>query len=701
MQSSGKSAKDYISLFFFSLVAYWPIAFNFLSLKNDALIAYLPYRYYISESIRGGYFAFWSPYFYTGFPIHADIQGSAWNPFVLFFSLISTYNMTLLQWEVLIYLVLCSIGMYRLVKYLGMTRVAAICCAVAFVSCGYITDSISVIPWVSSAAFIPFVLIYFLRTLRSMLLSDALKFSFALSLLFLCGYPSFFIYLNYILAVGFVIWTINQIMNHTKADVLRVLFHLTIAYILFLLLCSPAMISYYEFLPYYPRGAGLDYHTAGENPLVPYSIVTYFLPNLASKADFLATDLSMRNTSVGALIFIFFLTSLKKPDRFKIVILVITLFSFLFSLGDLVPAQRISNDLLPLMNMFRHPGTIRVFTSIGIIILAGYALDSFLKKDRTQEIKRLSYLSLLFFIIAGIYFLLTNPKPHNSIEFGMSASKFKQFFHSISFEKFAFVLCVLQIISFGAFLFFCHKKRFLHKGIVAVMLLNSIVFAWIGLPFTAVSQYKTQEVNDYIHSFPDGFPKPDLNASIESEINSDSIRISPHGYHNFYNKRITIQNKIITPTLNTDYNSFLKNKSLRWQLKGRPFAYVTKDSVYIQRAAIKILTFSPNRFLFEVNSPVAARFQLFQQFNPNWHVKVNQISTEIRKSNIAFMNVPIPAGNSILEWKYRPQKVYIATVLSAISILFVLFYFLIINKKFRTKKINHSIYNSDNIEFKE
>lgn len=681
--ASNKYFKDLALLLFLTLIVYWPLSTNFLSLKNDALVQYLAFRYHLSESVQHGYWPFWSPYLYTGFPIHADIQGEVWNPLVLFLSLISRYNMTVLQWEVLVYLYLCSAGMYRLTKYLGLSRATAICCGVAFMSCGYMTDSVSVIPWIASAAFIPFVILYFLRSLHSLLFTDALKFSISLSLLFLCGYPSFFIYLNYIMGISLLGWLVYQIKNDNKKNALRVFAYLAIAYLFFLLICSPAIISYYEFLPFYPRGGGLDYHAPGENPLVPYSLITYLLPNVASKANFLATDLSMRNTYIGIFIFIFFLISLKKLDRFKIVILIFTAFSFLFSLGDLTPVQKISNDVLPMIDMFRHPGTIRLFTSIGMILLAAYSLDAFFKKEQAKEMQWIVYAGLLLVVFSGIYFITTEPSQAYVLKFNLSPTVLKEFLYNISFQEFALAICLLQFFFFLGFLLL-RRKNNSQKAVVILFLLNSIVFAWIGLPFTVVSQFRTSQVNNYIHSFPDGFPKPDLNSSIESEIFSDSIKISPHGYHNFYNKRITIQDHIITPTLNADYGNFLGNKTLRTRLKNHPFVYVSNDSVSVQPATIRILKFTPNAFKFQVTTPAAAKFQLFQQFNPNWDVKVNDKSIEIAKSNIAFMRVNIPAGTSIIEWEYSPKKVFVAMILSALSLLAVVFYFVFERKRQKT-----------------
>jgi uncharacterized membrane protein YfhO len=130
-----------------------------------------------------------------------------------------------------------------------------------------------------------------------------------------------------------------------------------------------------------------------------------------------------------------------------------------------------------------------------------------------------------------------------------------------------------------------------------------------------------------------------------------------------------------------DYYQFLTNKPLRSRLKGHPFVYVTNDSVSIQPAGIQLLKFTPNNFFFRINSPVTGRLQLFQQYNHNWHAFINNKPVQIQKSNIAFMSVRIPAGTSSVEWEYRPGKVYIGIILSALSLLFTILYFIVKRKK--------------------
>jgi hypothetical protein len=302
-----------------------------------------------------------------------------------------------------------------------------------------------------------------------------------------------------------------------------------------------------------------------------------------------------------------------------------------------------------------------------------------LANERSKRFTQLCYLGLAVLVIACIYFFVTMPQAVYQIHFSLKSSALKKILYELSFEQFALIICLLQVIFICSFLFLQQKKT--SKRVIAVLfILNSVVFAWIGLPFGVVSKYKTSEVNNYIHSFPDGYPMPSTNASIESEVYSDSVPISLHGYHNFYNKKIVTQDHIITPTLNSDYYRFLEDHSLRAQLKDHPFVFVTTDSIAIMPAHVSILKFTPNCFIFEVKSKAPGKLQLFQQFNPNWTAKVNHNPVDIKKSNIAFMSVNMPAGTSIVEWEYRPKKIYVAMMVSVLSLMMIVFYFMFIRK---------------------
>jgi hypothetical protein len=66
--------KTYIFFLAVSIVAYAGIALLQYSLKWDMLDCYLPWRYFVGESIQNGVFPFWNPYQHLGYPIHADLR---------------------------------------------------------------------------------------------------------------------------------------------------------------------------------------------------------------------------------------------------------------------------------------------------------------------------------------------------------------------------------------------------------------------------------------------------------------------------------------------------------------------------------------------------------------------------------------------------------------------------------------------------
>ena len=361
--------QPYLLLLLITLIAYWPLSIQLFSLKNDALVYFLPYRYQLSESIQQGCFPWWNPYIYTGLPIHSDIQSGVWNPVVMFISMFTTYNMSVLQVELLFYLFMAGIGTHKLVTGLGYSNKTALIISIGYICSGFITDSGSIIPWITSAAWLPFVFLYFLRIINGDGFKSSIKLGLALALFLTAGYPSFFIYCIYILFAAFICWLINNYRQ--KAKVRHLLKYLSIAGILFLIISSPAIFSWWDFLGYYERGKDTGLDQAFSNSFPIFSSISYLIPSAVSRPhEWIQTDMSARNASIGIFLFIAFLVSIQSGlDRSQKFILAIVIFSFLFSLGPLTPIRGWSYQFLPLMDSFRHPANIRLFTSLGILLL--------------------------------------------------------------------------------------------------------------------------------------------------------------------------------------------------------------------------------------------------------------------------------------------------------------------------------------------
>lgn len=697
--------KHYLLLLLITLVAYWPLTFHLFSLKNDALVYFLPYRYHISEAIQNGYFPWWNPYLYTGLPLHSDIQSGVWNPVVMFISLYTRYNLAVLQWELLFYLFIAALGMFKLVKEFNNSTVTAVIAATAYLCCGFMTDSGSIIPWVTSAAYLPFVFLYFYRLLNNPVLKTALKLSLALSLLLTAGYPSFFIYCLYILLIGFIVW----LVSHYKKRSVKPLFLFSgITVLVFILIVSPAVLSWWDFFDYYERGSGTSLDRIQTNAFPPFSSLSYLLPSAVSKSHpLLQTDLTARNASTGIFIFLFFLLALagKLKPVYKF-ISVLTLFSFLFSLGDATPIREWCHRFLPFMDTFRHPASIRVFTSISIILIAAPALNGFLsmKEPVTKKINLIT--TVILTLLSGVLILYL---PQSNLSDFSGNENRKAFLDKLSFADIGVLQGIIQILFISLFLLASRKG--LNKYIPALVIINSIIFCWMALPFTFISQVKASVVDQYIASFPKNYPLTEI-ANPVTTTGADSSTVSPLGQEKFYNKTISTQDHVITPTINSRYTDFLKDSLLRKALNNYPFVYFSDTTVLsttglpdsgrivlferIGRVmeiknhttdTINVVKFGPNNIELEVTANNYGLLNLFQQYHHGWRAFEDNVEIPVYCTNRAFISVPVSAGKHIIQFRFEPHDfIRISIYVSLFTLLLISVFFILQFVKKKTSK---------------
>jgi len=184
---------------------------------------------------------------------------------------------------------------------------------------------------------------------------------------------------------------------------------------------------------------------------------------------------------------------------------------------------------------------------------------------------------------------------------------------------------------------------------------------FLSMPFTMISQHKAKEVNDFVNSFPKNFP-PDLAwKNIEFKAN-DSSALTVYGYKNFYTKNISIQDHVITPTINERYIIMLKDPALKETVKEHKFAYA-------ENAITTLLKFSPSSFSFLIDNREPTVFHITQQYNSNWKATVNGHAIPVTPDNVAFMKIMIGKGPNRVDLVYRPTAVIAAGYISLIIFL--------------------------------
>ena len=146
------------TILFFILVlfvAYLPVSSFLFYLKNDAFTGYFPPKFFMSESIHAGYLPLWNPYINFGIPQYGDMSSGYWSPVTWLIASTIGYNAYTFTVEVLLYILIGGIGMYKLTGIFKMNKHVQVIAAVAYMCCGYNTGHLQHFNWLSGAAFLP------------------------------------------------------------------------------------------------------------------------------------------------------------------------------------------------------------------------------------------------------------------------------------------------------------------------------------------------------------------------------------------------------------------------------------------------------------------------------------------------------------------------------------------------------------------
>lgn len=660
-----RPTKYYFLLVMAALLVYWPLSLHLFSLKNDAVIYYLPWRYHVSEAIRHGYFPFWSPYLYTGLPLHADVQSGVWNPLVMTISLFTTYDMSILQLETLCYIVIGMTGFFKLARWFSFDETVCLVLALAYGASGYLMDDCSFTTWMAASAYLPFSCLYFLRSLREPGLRNTLLFALSSSLLILSGYPSFFIQLAYLFAVIFVVHSIRYVREKKYSAALFSARHIAMAAIVTALITSPAILSYLSFTGYYERGQGLSAGDANSNPFNILNSISFLFPPAGYKIE-AANDITSRNTYIGLLPLVFivysFFSGISRQQKW---IMAITLFFFLFSLGNATPLRAFCYHLLPGMDIFRHPANSRIFSIAGLILLSGFGMQSYFRLPKTG---RLRYTLIAFSVVCGIAITASLVTGSLQLPENLSVKTIKEFKDQASLSFYILVSACLQLLFLIIALIWINK---LEKRIYWLSLANFIFLGFLVIPFTMVSQVPAKEMNAFVKSFPPGFPlKEAIKPLVTEDLRNKNGR---YGYPGFYAKQLTIQNVKVSPTLNTAYRSLWMDAALIDSLSGKPAFFIDN------KGKLELIKFSPNRFEFNYSTDTASVVYVIQQYHHNWKARVSGSEVKIETYN-AFMKIPVGKGSGIIVFAYRPRYIVTSAIIALLTIAFSIV-ILFINRK--------------------
>ncbi|MBT8328041.1 MAG: YfhO family protein, partial [Bacteroidia bacterium] len=368
----------YCLLLFISVIlSYFQLSFFIFSTKWDNLSAFFPYKYTASKWWLSGILPLWDPYQNLGYPMHANPQGFVWYPITWILNLPSGYSLYSLNLETVLHVVIASIGMYFLAKWLKMKPSTAFLAGLTYGLSGFIIASNHMVGFTIGAAWLPWAIYSLLLVLNKPTIRSVFLLAIVCYLQITGAYIAFTILLFYI----FLFLIVQHIILNwkLKAHLKQVTGRLAISLILILILSSPYLFSIYDSLEYFSRAKALDYDI--ENYARNFNwqcFQSLFAPYInSSKAGFEGVDVSLSNIYIGIipLLFLFLSISSKKLKLNKLYLLGIAV-ALLLALGIHTPVHYWFAQILPGFNLFRHPYLFTLYFTLLSILVAFKLVDS-------------------------------------------------------------------------------------------------------------------------------------------------------------------------------------------------------------------------------------------------------------------------------------------------------------------------------------
>lgn len=661
------------------IAALWPLVFGQAVMKWDAMDLYLPWKYFITDTLSHNQLPLWNPFINAGFSQMGD-PGTwypvSWGVGLLF----GGYSIGALHFEYLLHLYLGGLGFYFLLKHFGFSRAVIVACAIGYMLSGLMIGNAQHIGWVVSAAWLPWIVMYYLKLQLEPKFRTAIQLALVLFFLLSGGYPGMFIVTVYVLFGFFIANSWKQIRAKNYATYRKQWLYFGISTIGFLMMSAVVLIAAFDMAPLISRGTGLNDRTDIWNTLsgslTPQALTSYIYPLATAKNDqaFWGADFSMTNCYFGVLLLLTIVATIFRKDAQKnarIYFGVGVLF-ILISLGQALPV-RMWTTYLPFMDLFRFPSLFRLFALFFMLISAGFSLQHILSSEKRK--KEFVYVLLSSIVALGIVNLV--------LLFGVEKYKFGQiltigWFHFMDQANIN-ELVFLQggiLIGLLSMLLLIRKFNLLNwnKAILLIVALEAISFTWMNRYATVLYDRSLSEASGGMENLPDGYPTPSawtpLSASNDADLNLEFVQlwknlsiyvkqpthdgISPYAYTNMANA-----------VENGEFDRMVQYPVIFFAENIAPNNYIDTTSIdTLSAQKLWIETFGPNEIKVNIELPEASNFVYLQNYYPSWQAKVDGKVVPIRRVSETFMSVEVPKGKSQIEFNFEPTNVIRASFVS-------------------------------------
>lgn len=661
---------DFFLLLLLLLLALWQLPMGCAMLKWDAVDVYLPWKFYITEMLAQGQLPLWNPSLTGGFAQMGDT--GTWYPisWLLGFA-VGRYNITALHIEFLLHLYIAALGIYFVGKQQGIGRDTRLMAALSYALSGFFVGNAQHIGWLVSAAWLPWMFLFFNRLFVQPNIKDALSWATVLFLMISGGYPGIFIVTTYLFIGIFAVYAFSLIKNKKYKELKKYILYLFCAFIFFLGCAFVLLVSVADLMPHINRSAPLELAPllSGALPLV--GLVSFIFPFATSINDSSVwlTDFSMVNCYIGIYVFISLLFSFLHIKTHKIVrpYFLVGLFFLMIAMGTVFPFRQWLS-VLPGMNIFRFPALFRLF-AIFFLVLA-FA--------KAWELVKIDVLLRRQFAVVCMFASMV-----------LAIFGFWQYFSSSSIVmEYAAIQGFIQsfLLGIGAVVIYFLPPK---KMFAALVFFDLLLATQLNFFATVAVDISPKPINNAFALLPPAYGIPSLHAPLSIHNDSQLSQTIPGLwrslaiFHKFpsadgFNPYVFRHAENYT---NTGVYAQVANRYPLFFLSATnslDSIELVNDSLY----SIDIKEYSANHALLIVDTKQPANLVFLQNYYPHWRIRCdNGEILEPQRFFQTFMSVNIPKGKHTIEWDFCPIFVKYAFGISLLFWIFVLFWILIKNRQ--------------------
>lgn len=662
-------AQDTGLLALVQVLVWWPLLSGQAQMKWDLTAFWLPWKFFITESLKAGHWPLWNAYTNLGFPQMGD--PGTWYPVSWLLGLFRPYDLTSAHIEFVLHGWLAGAGMYWLARTLGRSRVAALLAGTAYMLSGFFVSNAQHLGWLVSAAWLPWVAVAFVRTRRSRSLTPAIALGGALFLLLSGGYPGLFFCGVYLL-VAWGLWYLGGIVLRREWPALRGwLLRLAVAGGVFLACSAVVLAASFELAPHLVRGGGLRFDNQSWGVLngsfPPIALISALFPFATAVQDLnrWVEDFSLLNIYIGIIPLLLALWAgfrRKTPLQTRLW-LVVAVLAMLTAMAHQFPLRRWLYDLLPLMNQFRFPAIFRVFAIFGFSLLAAAGLDEL----RNISIPSKKFIAGLF-IIAGLAFgvlALVHLREISALLYASSLAE-TPLRGRIGLQA---GLQSLLLLAAGGWWWL--RPRHGVAGLLIITCLDLGLAARLNFSATVADRVAAAPTNATLQLLSGGFPLPLCDRPI-GQLNEGNLQGAiPHLTANMGTLYRLPGSDGGSPYALKMADSARKNHDLEQILALSLASVIPHQSRVPAPNLVRPLSATPNRFVFEVAENPGGTFVFAQHAYPGWQAFVDGQPTPITHFATAYQAVTLEAGSHTVLFEFNPTWLFPFIWISIFSWIFV------------------------------